>query len=197
MSHIAAIAENFLLIVVVPWLVSDAARDLVARLDNRGMFSIPFCRVLAVACGGVLAIATGVLAGLQDEISAASLWGVSGFWHGGRCLVILEGYAEGLRSLSSASMSAEHLLFARILFAAAALLAALNLAIAVMGWRSLAALRGLGGHLVISLSVWFVLTIRTLAAIWVLHWLNFWILLILLIVLELRRREEGFTRLSL
>jgi hypothetical protein len=76
------------------------------------------------------------------------------------------------------------------------LLAMLNLAIAVTGWRSPAALMGLIAHLVLSMSVWFVLTIRVLAAIWVLHWLNFWILLILLVVPELRRREEGVTRLS-
>jgi len=185
-----------LLIVALPWLVSDTARDLVARIDNRGMFAIPFCRILAVACGGVLAIATGVLAGFQIEISAANLWGVSGFWHSGRFLIILGEYAAGLWSLSSTSSPTGHLLVAQSLFVSAALLAALNLGIAVMGWRSPAALRGLIAHLIISMSVWFVLTIRVLAAIWVLHWLNFWILLILLGVLELRRREEGVTRLS-
>ncbi len=100
MSPMVAIAENLLLIVALPWLVSDAARDLVARIDNRGMFSIPFCRSLAVACGGVLAIATGVLAGLQNEISVASIWDLSGFWHGGRFLVVLERYAEDLWSLA-------------------------------------------------------------------------------------------------
>jgi hypothetical protein len=81
-------------------------------------------------------------------------------------------------------------------FASAAFLAASNFAIAAMGWRSPAAIRGLIAHLVISISVWLVLTIRALAAIWVLHWLNFWVLLILLVVLELRRREVGTTRLS-
>jgi len=196
MPHMVAIAENLLLIVALPWLVSDTARDLVGRLDNRGMFSIPFCRALAVACGGVLAIATGVLAGFQDEISAADLWGVSGFWHSGRFLVILEAYAEGLMSFSSDPNPTGYLLFAQALFISAALLAMVNLAIAVTGWRSPAALRGLIAHLVISMSVWFVTTIRVLAAIWVLHWLNFWVLLILLVVLELRRREEGTIRLS-
>ena len=196
MSPMVAIAENLLLIVALPWLVSDAARDLVARIDNRGMFSIPFCRSLAVACGGVLAIATGVLAGLQDEISVASLWDLSGFWHGGRFLVILERYADDLWSLSPGTIAPNQLLFAQILFASAALVAVVNFGIAVMGWRSLAALRGLIAHLAISVSVWLVLTVRALAAIWVLHWLNFWVLLILLVVLELRRREEATIRLS-
>jgi len=196
MSHMVAVAENLLLIVALPWLVSDAARELVARIDNRSMFSIPFCRSLAVACGCVLAIATGVLAGLQNEISVASLWDLSGFWHGGRFLVILERYSQDLWSFSPGSIAPNRLLFAQTLFASAALLAVLNFGIAVMGWRSLAALRGLFAHFVISLSVWLVLTVRVLAAIWVLHWLNFWILLVLLIVLELRRREEGTTRLS-
>ena len=196
MSPMVAIAENLLLIVALPWLVGDAARNLVARIDNRGMFSIPFCRSLAVACGGVLAIATGVLAGLHDEISVASLWDLSGFWHGGRFLVILERYAGDLSSLSLESIAPKQLLFAQLLFVSAALLAVLNFGIAVMGWRSPAALRGLMAHLVITVSVWFVLTVRGLAAIWVLHWLNFWVLLILLIVLEMRRREEATTRLS-
>ena len=196
MSPLIAIAENLLLIVALPWLVSDASRDLVGRIDNRGMFSIPFCRMLAVASGGLLAIATGVLAGLQTEISVANLWDSSGFWHGGRFLIILERYTDDLWSLSHGPNAARHLLFAQIVFASAAFLAASNFAIAAMGWRSPAAIRGLIAHLVISISVWLVLTIRALAAIWVLHWLNFWVLLILLVVLELRRREVGTTRLS-
>ena len=196
MQHVVAIVENLLLIVALPWLVSDAARDMVDRVDNRGMFSIPLCRSLAVACGGVLAIATGVLAGLRNEISVAGLWDLSGFWHGGRFLVVLERYAYDLWSLPPDSITSKQLLFAQLLVASAALLAIVNFGIAVTGWRSLGALRGLIAHLAISASVWIVLTVRGLAAIWVLHWLNFWILLIVLVVLELRRREEGTTRLS-
>jgi hypothetical protein len=196
MSYMVALTENLLLIVALPWLFSDTARDWAARLDNRGMFSIPFCRSLAVACGGVLAIATGVLAGIQNEIYASNLWSISGFWHTGRFLVILERYAAALWSLSPVSIAAKPMLFAQMLLVSAGLLALCNFAMAVAGWRSPAALRGLMAHGMISISVWFVLTVRILAAIWVLHWLNFWALLILLIVLELRRHEETTTRLS-
>jgi hypothetical protein len=194
--HLFAIAENLLLIVGLPWLFSDMARDWVARIDNRGMFSIPFCRSLAVACGGVLAIATAVLAGLQNEISLSSLWSIFGFWQEGRFLVILERYADALCLSSSEAIGQRQFIFVQILFLSAILLGVVNLGIAVMGWRSLGALRGLLAHGVISISVWLTLTVRGLAALWVLHWLNFWALLILLIVLELRRREEKTTRLS-
>jgi hypothetical protein len=196
MSYAIAMAENLLLIVALPWLVSDAARDLASRLDNRSMLSIPFCRSVAVACGGVLAIAGGVLAGIQSEIAISSLWDMSGFWHTGRFLVIVERYAEALLAWPPEPVTPQQFLFAKLLLASAALLAAVNFVIAVLGWRSLAALRGLMAHLVVSASVWLTLTVRGLAAIWVLHWLNFWALLILLIVLEMRRREEKATKLS-
>jgi hypothetical protein len=196
MLYLAAAAENLILLVILPWMINDAARDLVARLDNRGMFSIPFCRSLAVACGGLLAIATAVLAGLGTEITAAGLWDFSGFWHSGRFLDILHRYFVDLQSVSSRPAAAHAILLANMLFTSAALLAVINLGIAAMGWRSVAALRGIMAHCVISLSVWGTLTIRGLAAIWILHWLNFWALLILLLVLEMRRREEVSTRLS-
>jgi hypothetical protein len=141
------------------------------------MFSILFCRSLAVACGGVLAIATGVLAGLHDEISVASLWDLralsmeadfSLFWRVRRRFVVPV----------TESIAPKQLLFAQLLFVSAALLAVLNFGIAVMGWRTPAALRGVIAHLVITVSLWLVL-VRGLAGIWVLHWLNFWVLLIL------------------
>ena len=196
MSYAIAIAENLLLIVALPWLVNDAARHLVKLLDNRGMFAIAFCRSVAIACGGVLAIATGVLAGLQNEISVAKLWDISGFWHTGRFLVIVEKYGRDLLSWPPQLITPRQLFFAQIVFASAGLLAFLNVVIAALGWRSPAALRGMMAHIIISISVWLILTVRVLAAIWVLHWLNFWALLILLIVLEMRRREESATRLS-
>jgi len=195
MAYVIAMVENLLLIMVLPWIFNDTARDLVTRVDNRGMFSIPFCRSLAVACGGVLAIATAVLAGVASEISASSLWSISGFWHSG-LLDIMERYAQGVWSASSRPAAAHSLVFAQMLFASAILLTASNLCIALMGWRSPAALRGFIAHCAISISVWGTLTIRGLAALWVLHWLNFWALLILLVVLELRRHEEVSTRLS-
>jgi hypothetical protein len=196
MSYAIAIAENLLLVVALPWLVNDAARDLLKRLDNRGMFSIPFCRSVAIACGGVLAIATGVLAGLQNEISVTKLWDISGFWHTGRFLVIVEKYATDLWAWRPGLIAPRQFFFAQILFASAGLLAFVNFTIAALGWRSPAMLRGMAAHIIMSISVWLILTIRILAAIWVLHWLNFWVLLILLIVLEMRRREESATRLS-
>lgn len=196
MSYAIAIVENLVVIVALPYLVSDTARDLVKRLDNRGMFSIPFCRSLAIAGGGLLAIATGVLAGLHNEVSIAKLWDISGFWHTGRFLAIVEKFGKDLWLWTPQLITPRQLFFSQMLFVSAGCLAALNFAIAVMGWRSPAALRGLAAHLIISLSVWLVLTVRVLAAIWVLHWLNFWALLILLIVLEMRRREEYATRLS-
>jgi hypothetical protein len=196
MAYVIAMVENLLLIMVLPWMFNDAARDLVTRVDNRGMFSIPFCRSLAVACGGVLAIATAVLAGLASEISASSLWSISGFWHSGFLLDIVERYVQGVWSASSRPAATNSLVFAQMLFASAILLTAINLCIALMGWRSPAALRGVIAHCAISLSVWGTLTIRGLAALWILHWLNFWAFLILLVVLELRRHEEVSTRLS-
>lgn len=196
MLYVLAAIENLILLVVLPWMFNDAARDLVARFDNRGMFSIPFCRSVAVACGGLLAIATAVLAGLASDISAAGLWDLQGLWHSGRFLEILVRFFAGLTSMSFGSMPASSMVFATMLFAAAAFLAVINFGIALMGWRSLAALREAIAHCVIAASVWGTVTIRGLAVLWILHWLNFWALLILLFVLELRRREEVSTRLS-
>lgn len=196
MPYIIAMAENLLLIVALPWMVAGTAQNWIARLDNRNMFALPFCRAVAVAAGGVLAIATAVLAGFHNEVSIASLWAIDGFWHTGRLLTIAERYTDNLLSPPAGAISASQLLFAQTLLVSAGFLAALNFAIAILGWRSLGAMRGLLAHLVLSLSIWMVVTIRVLAALWILHWLNFWSLLIALIVLELRRREEATTRLS-
>jgi hypothetical protein len=196
MSFLFAVIENILVIIALPWLVNDATRDFVARVDNRGMFSIPFCRSLAVACGGVLAIATGVLAGFTNELSLANLWDISGSWHEGRFLITLARYTEELWSLSQGAILPDHVVFAEILLTSAAILTAVNFGIALMGWRSLGALRGLITHILISISVWFVLTLGALVSLWVLHWLNFWIFLVLFIVVEMRRREVVATRLS-
>lgn len=196
MSNIIAVAENLILIVGLPWLVADNAQKWVVCLDNRGMFSLPFCRAVAVASGGVLAIATAVLAGFHHEVSIASLWAIEGFWHTDRLLTIVERYVGNLLSPPAGWISASQLLFAQMLLVSAGLLAALNFGIAILGWRSAGAVRGLLAHLVLSLSVWMVVTVRVVAALWILHWLNFWSLLIALIVLELRRREEATTRLS-
>ncbi len=196
MSFMFAVAENFLLIVALPWLASDAARALVARLDNRGMFSIPFCQSLAVASGGLLAIATGVLVIRADEFSLAGLLDIFGFWHESRFLFILARFVDDLRLLQQASISGHQWILAQTLLASALLLTALSFGIALSGWRSPGAFRGLLAHCVIALSVWLVVTVGALAALWVLHWLNFWTFLVLLIVLELRRREDAVTRLS-
>ncbi len=196
MSFLSVAAENLLLIVVLPWLVHTGALDLAERLDNRGMFSIPFCWSLAIACGSLLAIATGVFADFTKEVSAASLWDISGFWHEVRFVNILAGYIGDLSFASGETIPARHILFSQILLGCAGALTAVNCVIAVLGWRSFGALRGMAAHVLIGLSVWIVLTVGVLAGFWVIHWLNFWVFLVLLIVLEMRRREEGVTRLS-
>jgi hypothetical protein len=196
MPFILAAAENFLLIVALPWLINDGARDFAARLDNRSMFSIPFCRSLAIACGGLLAIATAILSDIAAVLSPAILWDIYGFWHKGRFIEILASYAGELSTTSQASLNFKQLLLTRILIVMAALLTAANFVIAILGWRSFGALRGMIAHCLIAISVWIVLSIGALAAFWVVHWLNFWVFLVVTIVVEMRRREEGVTKLS-
>lgn len=196
MPFILAAAENFLLIVALPWLIHDGARDFVARFDNRNMFSIPFCRSLAIACGGLLAIATAVLVDISGDMSPAMLWDITGFWHQGRFINILTAYAGELSTVSQASLTLKQLLLTQILFVLAVALTAVNFVIAILGWRSPGALRGMIAHCLIAISVWIVLTIGALAAFWVVHWLNFWVFLVVTIVVEMRRREARVTKLS-
>jgi hypothetical protein len=196
MPFILAAAENFLLIVALPWLLHDGARDFVARLDNRSMFSIPFCRSLAIACGGLLAIATALLAGIAGKLSPAALWDITGFWHEGRFIDILAVFAGELSQPQQSSFGLKQVRLTQILIALAAALTAVNFVIAVLGWRSAGALRGMIAHCLIAISMWIILTIGALAAFWVVHWLNFWVLLVVTIVVEMRRREEGVTKLS-
>lgn len=196
MPFILAAAENFLLIVALPWLIHDGTRDFVAALDNRSMFSIPFCRSLAVACGSLLAIASAVLADITADISPAMLWDITGFWHQGRFINILAAYAEELSTVSHLPLTFKQLLLTRILFLLVIALTAVNFVIAILGWRSPGALRGMITHCLLAISVWMVLTIGALATFWVMHWLNFWFFLVVTIVVEMRRREEGVTKLS-
>lgn len=196
MPFILAAAENFLLIAALPWLIHDGARDIVARLDNRSMFSIPLCRSLAIACGGLLAIATALLAGIASKLSPAVLWDITGFWHEGRFIDILAVFAGELSNPEQSTFGAKQVRLTQILIALAAALTTVNFVIAILGWRSAGAMRGMLAHCLIAISMWVILTICALATFWVVHWLNFWVLLVVTIVVEMRRREDGVTKLS-
>jgi hypothetical protein len=82
------------------------------------------------------------------------------------------------------------------LLVSAAVLTAVNALVAMAGWRSVRALRGLATHIVLSVSNGLIFIIWALTALWAIHWLNFWIFLVLLCVIEMRRRESGTVRLS-
>jgi len=71
-----------------------------------------------------------------------------------------------------------------------------NVVVAILGWRSVAAVRGIAVHGLLVLYYCVAAVFVTLLLLWILHWLNFWIFLVLLVVIEVRRREESGARLS-
>ena len=169
----------------------------VVALDNRQMYNIPFCRLLPVACGIVLAVLVLLQAHVAQTFTIDDLWSLSGPFHESRLLLLMANQAAtiSLADLSGlgTGMDSPYLVAA---YAAVACLTLINVAIAILGWRSLGALRGIVIHVVsVAVTAVFV-TFVSILLIWVVHWLNFWIFAVLLALVEMRRREDRAVKLS-
>lgn len=197
MTPAVLLVENILVCLLILVALRRAQSMAILALDNRDMYRIPFCRLLPAACGIVLAVSVFLQAQLAQTITFSNLWSLSGPFHESRLLVLLTDQAA---TMSFADLSGLRTSMDNPLVAAAytivLCLTLINVVIAVLGWRSLGAWRGIAVHVLSALITAAFVTLVTILLIWVVHWLNFWIFAVLLALVEMRRREERGVKLS-
>ena len=196
MNFTLVVIENIVLFLLVPQVLRSASQKAVQTIDNRNMFEIPFCSSVATACGALLAIVFLLCAGVVGDAAPARLWGFDGPWHTGRLMSLLVTYTSALWYGGVGEQVGWLWSSVSFLLLCTAILTLVNALVAVAGWRSIQAVRGMATHLILSASNAVIFVIWALTALWALHWLNFWIFLVLRCVFEMRRRESGAVRLS-
>jgi hypothetical protein len=199
MNFTLVVIENIILFLLIPKVLWSLSQGTVRQIDDRNMFVIPFCSNIATTCGALLAIVFLLGAGVVRDAAPVLLWGFDGPWHTGRLMVLLATYVSNLLQGGIYGLTGQSGVLAStvtFLLACAAILTLINGLVAIAGWRSLQAIRGLAMHTVLMVSIAVIFIIWALTALWALHWLNFWVFLVLLCVIEMRRRETGTVRLS-
>ena len=193
MAYANIVLENLLVCVALPFVVQKGVFATTALLQDRPMFSIQICYVLAASSGIAIGLILMSNAGIINRITLSEIWKINGIWHLPRAYEMIVGniqlIADSLQGLHSSRLMS-------ILWAFVGAATLFNVVVAILGWRSVAAVRGLAVHGLLVLYYCAAAVFVTLLLLWILHWLNFWIFLVLLVVIEVRRREESGARLS-
>ncbi|MBO6776154.1 MAG: hypothetical protein JJ897_11735 [Marinibacterium sp.] len=157
------------------------------------MFSIQICYVLAASSGIAIGLILMSNAGIINRITLSEIWKINGNWHLPRAYEMIVSniqlIADSLHGVHSSRLMS-------ILWAFVGAATLFNVVVAILGWRSVAAVRGIAVHGLLVLYYCAAAVFVTLLLLWILHWLNFWIFLVLFVVIEVRRREESGARLS-
>ncbi|WP_139162998.1 hypothetical protein [Desulfonatronum thiosulfatophilum] len=158
---------------------------LVRRLDDRGMYAVfPFSG-LPIAAGIIFCWAMLTAMHIPRSFTVQGIW-FSTYW----ALTPMELYLLWLSPLAmyQAWIAGMAVLFSEVLkfsWLAASFLTILIVAIAVAGlaWRNRQAWRGIALFFLLALTAasWFYLSVILIA--WLVHWLNFWLLLLIFAVL--------------
>lgn len=179
--------------IVLPPLVLVGACSLGLRLlDDRGLYAVPPLLGLPIAAGGLLEgyLLTGT--GLIDGLSPNGIWGADGPWR-----INLQGlYETYLAPWALADLARLAALDLRARWPAAwpwvAAYAAAFAPVAIIAgfaWRSWRAAPNAALFVPISLTSALIIHYLIIVAYWVVYWLNFWVFFVLVLLLEMRRRE--------
>lgn len=157
------------------------------------MYSVKICFVLAASSGIVFGLSLLVFADVATKIALVEIWNINGPWHEP---LALDMFAENVARMRASLPVSELPVISVGVAIYVATASAFNFTVSILGWRDLGALRGIAIHLLL-VGYYCVATIfATLLFMWTLHWLNFWAFLIILIAIEIRRRDERGTWLS-
>ena len=197
-QHVLLVVQNTFAILILPISMVVVNRQLIQQFDNRGMYSVPPFSWLPVFAGFILCSASLTAMEITSWLNPQGIW-LSDYWS----LRIDELYSIWLNPLD-------------ILFALVAGLVELRLqmiddgwlpqiflglfwstlVVALLAWRSWQAIRG------VLLFVWATLTTMVLSYMavitlaWVMHWLNFWLLLVIFIFLYLYDQDGDLPQRS-
>ncbi|MFZ9128849.1 MAG: hypothetical protein ACO20O_07180 [Pseudomonadales bacterium] len=193
MAYANIVLENLLVCVALPFVVRKGVFAATGWLQDRPMFSIQFCYVLAASSGIAIGMMLMASADIINRITLAEIWKINGLWHHPRAYEMI---VSNLQAISDSLPASQASRLMATLWAFVAATTFFNVVIAILGWRSAAAMRGIAVHILLVLYYCAATVFVTLLLLWIVHWLNFWIFLVLLVVIEVRRREESGARLS-
>jgi hypothetical protein len=168
------------------------ARTLVAQVDDRGLFRVTPFNLLPVASGAALELASLRGSGLAGRFDPIAVWSADSIWHVSWNELVARLLAPEVALVGLARVSPWHDRPTAYALTGVALGLAATGVMAAFAWRSLAAWRGPALFALLALAWMTVLHLVLVTTFWIVHWLNFWLLFILLLFVELRRREgEG------
>lgn len=193
MASASIMLENLLVCVALPFVVRKGVFAATGWLQDRPMFSIQFCYVLAASSGVAIGMMLIASADTIERITLEEIWKINGLWHHPRAYEMIVDYIQVVAESWPGAKSSR---FSSILWAFVWAAALCNVVIAILGWRSAGALRGIAVHGLLVVYYCAATVFLLLMLLWIVHWLNFWIFVVLFVVIEVRRREESGARLS-
>lgn len=193
MAYANVILENLLICVALPIVVQRGVFAVTCLLQDRPMFSIQFCYVLAASSGIAIGLMLISNSGIVSRITISEIWNVNGFWHHPRAYEMIVGNIQLIFDNSFSTHSSRLMAIFWTFIGSTTLF---NVLVAVLGWRSIAAVRGIAVHGLLVLYYCNATVFLTLLLLWIVHWLNFWVFLVLFVVIEARRHEQRGARLS-
>lgn len=189
---VTLLAATLAAIALPPLLLVGACSCCLRALDDRGLYAVPPLLGLPIAAGGLLegCLLTGT--GLAEGLAPGGVWGAGERWH-----INLQGlYATYLApgALSELVLAAARDVrttwpAARPWAVAYALTFAPIAIVAGCAWRSWRAVPIAALFLPISLTSALIVHHLVIITCWAVYWLNFWLFFVLVLLLEMRRRE--------
>lgn len=190
-----------LLIALVPAVLLAASYWILRRLDDRGMFEVPPFSWLPWAAGSILTFWMLCANEFMPALTTQGLW-FSDFWALPALdayrlwlspVALLNAWAQGIHefwTITRAPTMGFWIFLGLVLTA---------FIVAFLAWRSKQAWRGIacfGWLLFVAATTLYMLVILTA---WLVHWLNFWVLLIIFAVLYhlSTRKTQGSSRQAL
>lgn len=192
-SYIYVVCENVFFCIALPIFFQKAKVWIVKKIDTRRMYSITICYYLAFLCGILASFDVLIGGDFFQNYSIQEIWSMAGVFHEPRFIQLVSNLAN---SYTDGNWPNWAVLSYPLVVKAIFFVSLVNFLIAIAGWRSVGAFRGIVSHFIIA-SYYFLMSLFCIFLIgWMLHWLNFWFFLVAIVFIEIKRRQRRETRLS-
>lgn len=166
-----------------------AARLLTRRFDDQGLFRPPLFKLLPVLAGAALEFACLRATGLARALDPLGVWSPDSVWHVSWNELVGRYMAPEVVFAGLAGMAPWRDRQTAMALACVALGLVATSVRAGLAWRSWRAWRGPVLYAARTLASAALLHAGLVLVFWTVHWLNFWLLFVLLLFVELRRGE--------
>jgi hypothetical protein len=186
------VLETLVAILLLPLLLVAVCWLALRLIDDRGLYTVSPFRELAIAAGGLIEAFVLRSTGLASQLAPDQIWVANDVWS-----INLQGLYETYLAppvLAALGSDALSVLIARWPAAwpwtvAYGLALLPVVVVAGFAWRSPWAIAGAVLFLPISMTTAVVLHCLIMMTYWVVHWLNFWVLFVLVLLFQMRRHE--------